>query len=264
MRFSVLASGSKANCTVVESAGRRILIDCGLSCRQTEVRLISLGIDPSSIGAILVTHEHSDHINGIPVFLKKHRIPVYLNQRTAEYLLEREKLAADNVQYFEIGERFEVAGFEVDPFSIVHDALDPAGFVLWAEGLKFSHVTDLGKVTPLVLDAARNSNAMVLESNHDLDMLYASEYPWELKQRINSAHGHLSNDAAGELLSEVLHNDLSHIVLGHLSENCNTPQRARSSAKRYLDTKFAGGLLCAGIERPTDLIEIGELTRVAA
>lgn len=259
MRFAVLSSGSKANCTFVESGSTRILIDCGLSAKQTEVRLRLLGIDPDSIQAIVVTHEHSDHINGIPVFVKKRKIPVFANAGAAQSL---ESILS--LELFETGKSFTVGSLEFDPFSIIHDAVDPVGFVIRAEGFKFTQVTDLGKVTPLVINAVKDAHALVLESNHDLEMLYASEYPWELKQRINSSHGHLSNDAAAELLTEVLHSDLMHVVLGHLSENCNTPARAQSSAKRALNSKFIGALFCAGVAEPTALIEIGELTQVAA
>ncbi len=264
MRFSVLSSGSKANSTVVESHGRRILIDCGLSCRQTEARLSALGIDPGSIEGIIVTHEHADHISGIPVFLRKHKIPLFVNDATSAELTKSGMIDQSQIVRFETGEPFEVAGIEISPFSIIHDAVDPVGFILKAGGLKFTHVTDLGKVTPLVTEAAKQAHALVLESNHDLDMLFSSEYPWELKQRINSSHGHLSNDSAGELLKEILHSELMHVVLGHLSENCNTPQRARSSAQRHLGDKFNGALFCAGIEQSTALIEIGELTQIAA
>ena len=253
MQFSVISSGSKANCTFVESGSTRILIDCGLSARQTERRLLELGIDPSSIEALVITHEHSDHINGIPVFSKKFKIPVYANEGTAEFIPARFAL-----ELFATGKPFCIGSLKINPFRIVHDAIDPVGFVIEAEGLKFTQATDLGKVTPLVVDAARGAHALVFESNHDIDLLYASDYPWDLKQRIHSSHGHLSNEASAELLTEVCHSDLLHIVLAHISENCNTPEIAVASAKQALAGILPPTLLCGSQRVSTGLLTVGE------
>ncbi len=256
MQFSVLSSGSKANSTFIEVGSQRILIDCGLSGREAGRRLLSLGIDPASLDAILVSHEHSDHINGVGILSRKFKIPVYVNEATSQFLSGIER-----VEIFENGADFTIANVNVSSFTIVHDAVDPVGFVLNCEGLKFSLATDLGKVTTVVREAISGSNGLVLEANHDLGMLYESDYPWQLKQRISSSHGHLSNDVSGRLLREITHSDLNHVVLGHLSENCNTPEIALSTIKRYLEgaqgeANFS--LLCGSMAGPTPLVRVDE------
>lgn len=251
MRFSVLTSGSKANCTYIESGTTRILIDCGLSARQTEIRLRTLGIDPQSLRAIIVTHEHSDHINGVPVMSRKFKLPVYANAGTSGFL--RGVFALEK---FETGRRFSIGELTIAPFSIVHDAHEPVGFTIEGQGIKFSQATDLGKVTPLVRESLRDSHAIVLESNHDHEMLQNCDYPWELKQRIASSHGHLSNESASGLLAELAHGDLQHVVLGHLSENSNTPELALSSARERLSEHAISTLMCACIANETPLLSL--------
>lgn len=247
MRFSVLSSGSKANCTLVESGTTRILIDCGLSARETVRRLCVLGVDPSTISAIIVTHEHRDHIYGIPVMSRRHNLPVYANRSTARFLRHLHAL-----EIFKTGHTFSIGEMEISPFSIVHDASDPVGFCIQARGIKFAQATDLGKVTPLVREALRDSHALVLESNHDPEMLRCCHYPWELKQRIASSHGHLSNGTASEFLAELMHSDLRHIVLGHLSENSNTPELALAAAREQVPCERT--LLCASVQRETPML----------
>jgi phosphoribosyl 1,2-cyclic phosphodiesterase len=255
MKFSVLSSGSKANCTYVETASLRFLIDCGLSALQTERRLAAIGVDPSKLNAILITHEHSDHVHGVHTLSKRYHLPVYANEGTAACMK-----AAHGFEIFSTGTAFEIRGVKVSPFRLTHDAVDPVGFTIFTEGLKFSHVTDLGKVTPLVRDAVTNCNALVLESNHDPRMLQECQYPWELKQRIASSHGHLSNDEAGKLLAEVLHPELFHVVLGHLSENSNTPMVARRTVSSCVAGHRANclkTLVCACVAQPTPFFEVG-------
>ncbi|MBN8548867.1 MAG: MBL fold metallo-hydrolase [Deltaproteobacteria bacterium] len=251
MRFSVLTSGSKANCTYVESGSTRILIDCGLSARQTEVRLRALGIDPASLDAIIVTHEHSDHINGVPVMSRRFELPVYANEGTSSFL--RGVFALEK---FVTGKSFSIGELNIAPFSIVHDAHEPVGFSIEGQGIKFSQATDLGKVTPLVREALRGSHAVVLESNHDHDMLQNCDYPWELKQRISSSHGHLSNESSSAFLAELLHGDLQHVVLGHLSENSNTPELALKAAQSQLSAHSLATLMCACIANETPLLSL--------
>lgn len=256
MRFSVLSSGSKANCTFLECGSTRILIDCGLSGTQAEKRLLELGIDPSTLSALLVTHEHSDHIHGVHTISRRYKIPVYANRDTAKFLGK-----THGVIEIKTGEPFVHQQLGISPFSIVHDAVDPVGYVIRSEGLKFGQATDLGKVTPLVRDALTGCNALVLESNHDPIMLQECDYPWELKQRIASTHGHLSNHEAGGLLLEILHSELLHVVLGHLSENSNTPELAHQTVSNYITQGSSGAirnLVCACIARQTPLFEVGE------
>lgn len=254
MRFSVLSSGSRANCTFVESGNTRLLIDCGLSASRAAERLFQLGIDPSSIDALLVTHEHSDHICGVPAFSRKFDVPVFVNRATREFVSECEAL-----EEFVTGENFCIGSLSVSPFSVPHDASDPVGFVVRAEGAKFVQCTDLGRVTRLVEDALSAANAVVIEANHDEDLLRQCGYPWVLKQRILSSHGHISNHTAGALLNTIRHPELFHVVLGHLSENSNTPDTALETVKSYQTEWAVPDLLCGSVSHATPLIEIGTL-----
>lgn len=259
MKFAILSSGSKANGTYFESGGIRILIDCGLSARETERRLVGLGVQPGSISAILVTHEHSDHIYGIPVFSRKYKIPVFANVATSEMVGP-----VHGIEHFATGEPFSVGGLQINPFRIAHDAVDPVGFTIRSEGLKFTQVTDLGKVTPLVCDAVAGAHAVVLEANHDPEMLMSCGYPWVLKQRIRSSHGHLSNPEAAQLLFDLLHADLLHVVLGHLSENSNTPELARAAVHCLFPDGPPFSLTAACRHSATPLFEVGEPARAVA
>jgi len=255
MRFSVLSSGSKANSTFIEVGSQRILIDCGLSATQVTKRLVAHGINPESLTAIIITHEHSDHINGVPALSRRYKIPVYANEGTAQHIE-----APYALEHFVTGEKFSLGEAVIRSFGIVHDAVDPVGFVIEGEGLKFSQATDLGKVTTVVKEALLNSHAIVLESNHDLGMLYTSHYSWELKHRIASSHGHLSNDVAGRLLNELYHPELVQVVLGHLSENCNTPETALSTVERYVNgTIPMSRISCGSIPSATPLYNIEEV-----
>lgn len=259
MRFAVLSSGSKANCTFVEAAGTRILIDCGLSCKQAGLRLTELGIDPESIHAIVITHEHYDHVRGISSWQNKYsHVVTYANRGTGRALRNVRR-----IEYFKTGETFWIGAVQLNPFSIVHDAVDPVGYSIEAEGLKFSQLTDLGRVTTVVRDAIQGSNALVLESNHDTEMLENCSYTWDLKQRISSSHGHLSNDTAGNLLREVMHPGLLHVVLGHLSENSNTPELALKTVARYVQENKPAELICGSVYHSTDLKVVGEYQAAA-
>lgn len=253
MRFSVLSSGSKANITVIEAAGSRLLIDCGLSCKRAEERLRSVGIDPSTIEAILVTHEHSDHIHGVPTFSKKYRVPVYANVHTAHQIPR-----CHHIEHFLNGMDFWVGAVRISPFSIIHDAVDPVGFSVHAEGLKFAQATDLGRATLIVQDALKDANAIVLESNHDQELLRNCGYTWDLKKRIASSYGHLSNDDSAALLSEVAHNELLHVVLAHLSENSNTPEHALKTHFSCHGEQSPFSLKCGSVGAATPLIQVGE------
>ena len=258
MRFTVLSSGSKANCTFVEAGGMRFLVDCGLSGKQAEERLVASGVRPDSLQAILVTHEHADHINGVATLSRRYGLPVYANAKT----MERIKKPRGR-EIFKTGQDFCVGPVEVTPFSIVHDAADPVGFVIRAEGFKLCIVTDLGRVTTLVQEHVKGANAIILESNHDQEMLQSCSYTWELKQRIASTHGHLCNEAAGQLLEEMMHPELFHIVLGHLSENSNTPILALECANRYVKrcADRSGGLrtlLCGNVYESLPTLELDE------
>lgn len=261
MRFSVLSSGSKANCTFIEAGGERFLIDCGLSGRQCEQRLVEHGIDPASLSAILVTHEHSDHIGGVATLSRRYNLPVYANEATIKHISKPK-----GREVFVTGMPFTLGRVDITPFSIVHDAADPVGFVVQAEGFKLVHLTDLGRVTTLVRDHVQGAHAIVLESNHDQEMLQTCGYPWELKQRISSTHGHLCNEAAGHLVEDLMHGELFHVILGHLSENSNTPALALETMHRSLErcAGRSGGLrtlLCGSVYKSLPMLELDEPNR---
>lgn len=254
VRFSVLASGSRANATYVESADTRILIDCGLSYRRLRERMGSIDRTPEELSAILVTHEHSDHTAGLAVASKKLQIPLCGTSATLESL----KLDTNGCSFvpLERGVKHKLGDISVIPFAVVHDASDPVGYLLEVGSLRFAQATDLGRVTPVVKEHLLGAHALVLESNHDEELLLECSYPWALKQRISSTHGHLSNHAAGAFLSELLHRGLQYVVLAHLSENSNTPEVALASVRRYLNDFASHRLWCGSPDCATPLFEV--------
>jgi phosphoribosyl 1,2-cyclic phosphodiesterase len=237
---SVLASGSRGNSTIVQSSSTRLLVDAGISCRETFKRIKALGDDPHSLSAILITHEHSDHVSGLLVLARKLKIPVYLTGAThqawsrsvRDAVGERPELA--RLETFSSGHGFRVGDIDVMPFTIPHDAADPVAFTFRAEGMKVAVATDLGYMPPSVCDQLRRCDVMVLESNHDLEMLRVGSYPWSVKQRVMSRVGHLSNSALAEFFATDYDGGASYIVLAHLSEQNNHPELARSAAEKAL------------------------------
>jgi phosphoribosyl 1,2-cyclic phosphodiesterase len=302
VRFTVLASGSKGNCTVVSGGRTRILVDAGLSCRELFKRMKQAGEDPAMLDAILITHEHQDHINGLGVTARKLGIPVYFTEGThrawmrwltprkqmtyaqwleqcrtqaaarqaeaepsegdggegepdedsgavavAEACPEQANVSAEeteapkkdptylpSVEYFQAGQRLQIGDISVSPFTIPHDAVDPVGFVFEAEGVRMAVATDLGYVTPNVKAQLRRLDLLLLESNHDLEMLRNGPYPWSVKQRVLSRVGHLSNEAAAQFLESEYDGQATYVILGHLSESNNLPELARVTAERAL------------------------------
>src|SRR5450631_2554397 len=228
---SMLASGSRGNCAVVSSACTKILVDAGISCRETFKRLKALAEDPHSLSAIVITHEHSDHVYGLATLAKKLRIPVFMTGATHQAWAramrnengERPKL--EKFEPFEAGHRFQVGDIEVRPFTIPHDAADPVGFTFRAEGIKVGVATDLGYLPVSVRDHLRGCDVLVMESNHDLEMLRV---------------GHLSNVALADFFSNDYDNSATFVVLAHLSEQNNHPEIARREAEKALATR--GGL----------------------
>lgn len=248
----MLSSGSRANCTYLETGRTRILIDCGLSAAQAEKRLFEVRRSPQGLDAILVTHEHRDHVYGVSTLSKRYRIPVFANRATSRYVG-----SVFGLELFETGVPFIVGDIAIEPVPLAHDADDPVGFTVRHAGLKFSHITDLGWVTPQVRDALTLCHAFVLESNHDEDLLQSCRYPWELKQRIRSNLGHLSNIDAAQLIREVRHPDLLHVVLGHLSENSNNHTVALATHRSILgEPQFS--LRCASVRRITNMLAIDD------
>ncbi len=307
MRMTVLASGSKGNSTVISSSRTKVLVDAGLSCRELMKRMVIAGEDPRALDAILITHEHQDHVAGLGVMARKLGIPVYFTEPThrawvrmltprttmsyAQWMehvqKEKEARAAaaatesgepepgicdsmsaaveasaseavdpdeseleieaaptakpktdptslPSVEYFHSGRQFSIGDIEITPFTIPHDAADPCGFVFASEGVRMAVATDLGYMPPNVKAALKRIDVLLLESNHDLEMLKDGPYPWSVKQRVLSRVGHLSNLATAEFLERDYDGSASHIVLGHLSESNNQPELALLSAEQAL------------------------------
>jgi phosphoribosyl 1,2-cyclic phosphodiesterase len=288
MRMTVLASGSKGNSTLVCSSRTCILVDAGLSCRELLKRMQMANEDPAAIDALLITHEHQDHVQGVAVLARKLGVPVYFTQAThrawmrwmmphkrmtyAAWLAQRQQDLAQRqaaeagvvaeeeeaacagespkqedpcslpgVEYFAAGSGFSIGDIAVTPFTIPHDAADPVGFVFEADGVRMAIATDLGYIPPNVKMAIRNCDVLMLESNHDLEMLRDGPYPWSVKQRVMSRVGHLSNDATSDFLQKNYDGNASYVVLAHLSESNNLPELARVTAERALRDRM--GLL---------------------
>jgi phosphoribosyl 1,2-cyclic phosphodiesterase len=309
VRFTVLASGSKGNCTVVSGGRTRILVDAGLSCRELFRRMRLVDEEPETLDAIIVTHEHVDHVNGLSVTARKLGIPVYFTEGThrawmrwltprrqmtyAQWLEQCRKEAAERqaemdaahcdldaetdesdlqadsapsvragadiasedlaspahvssappkdqtslpgVEYFQAGQGFMIGDIAVSPFTIPHDAADPVGFVFQSEGIRMAFATDLGYIAPNVKAQLKAVDLLLLESNHDLEMLRDGPYPWSVKQRVLSRVGHLSNEAAGEFLEKEYDGQAAYVILAHLSESNNLPELARVTAERALN-----------------------------
>ena len=330
VRFTVLASGSKGNSTVVTGGKTRILVDAGLSCRELFHRMRLADEDPATLDAIIITHEHSDHVAGLAVTARKLGIPVYFTEGThrawVRWLSPRRQMTysqwleqcrsqaaarmaeadaptiedcdpeeaeagseepdleagSDNseqpeqahskkakkkeqkdptwlpkVEYFQAGESLQIGDISVSPFTIPHDAADPVGFVFQAEGVRMAVATDLGYMPPNVKAQLKRVDLMLLESNHDLEMLRDGPYPWSVKQRVLSRVGHLSNEATATYLESEYDGQATYVILGHLSESNNLPELARISAERALSGRaslLANRLLLAGQHQPLEPI----------
>jgi phosphoribosyl 1,2-cyclic phosphodiesterase len=252
----VLASSSTGNATLLATARTRLLIDAGLSRKDTFERLERIGISPQSLSAILITHEHSDHIAGLPVLAKPRdgfQIPVYVSRLTAPQIPWGD--CVPNLQLFQAGSAFTVGDFEVSSFTIPHDAVDPVGFSFRAEGIKISIATDLGYLPDSVRVQLRGSDALLLESNHDLNMLKVGPYPWSVKQRVMGRMGHLSNDVACSFIRDHLDLRTSTLIMGHLSEHNNHPEIVRLCASQALDGRgLFTKLVVADPRQPTETI----------
>lgn len=234
VQFTILGSGSSGNCAYLEAGETRLLIDAGFSGRQIRQRLATLGRAPETLSGILITHEHTDHICGLAIIAEKTGIPVYCNRLTRE-AIEFSLKTKLNFRTFETGASFDLGDVGVDTFSIPHDAQDPVGFLLRTQSGNVGFLTDLGHATKLVVERVRPANVLVLESNYDPKMLQDdTKRPWSVKQRIVSRHGHLSNEAAGGVATEIVTAELKHIFLGHLSSGCNRPDLAHSTVHKRL------------------------------
>lgn len=237
IRAIPLASGSKGNSLFVEAGGVRVLFDAGLNCKQIELRLIAVGIEPETIEAVFITHEHTDHVSALPVLARKHKLPVYISEAAASVQLAGGPLKQQiaNIRTIEAGTALQIGQMQVHPFSISHDAVDPLGFRIEVNGAAMAVTTDLGTVTRLVCDRLVGCQAIYLESNHDPYKLRTGPYPEFLKRRITGKQGHLSNLDCRKLIENIYHPELEVIVLAHLSEENNTPQLAYEETQSFLD-----------------------------
>ena len=318
VRFTVLASGSKGNSTVVTGGRTSILVDAGLSCRELFRRMRLAGENPEALNGIVITHEHADHVNGVAVTARKLGIPVYFTEAThrgwmrwltprkqmsyAEWMermrrqanermldsdpAEEEKEAAaatettsdapeiaatcgeqkppsrkedptwlPALEFFRPGEAFSIGDLTIHPFTTPHDAADPVGFVLEAEGIRMGYATDLGYMPPNVKEQLKKLDLLLLEANHDLEMLRDGPYPWAVKQRVLSRVGHLSNDATADFLLKDYDGGAAHIILAHLSENNNLPELAKLAVERALchhPSLLGNRLLIASQQEPLE------------
>jgi phosphoribosyl 1,2-cyclic phosphodiesterase len=251
----VLASGSKGNAIYLEAAGTAILIDAGLSGKEIEKRMALRGLRPDALSAIIISHEHTDHIKGAGIFSRRHKLPLYINEKTFE--AGKAMLGEPyHVAFIDCGKPFQIGSMAIHPFSISHDAVDPSGFTIDCRGTKIGVATDLGIANLVVREHLKQAHLLILESNHDPEMLLDNErYPWPLKQRVRGRKGHLANEEARDLLADLIHDRLHHVVLAHLSEENNTRDKARESAVQALNGSKIG-LSIADQHTPGQVIRI--------
>lgn len=227
LNFCSLYSGSSGNSLFVETENTKILVDAGVSSKKIESALANLNVDPSCIDGILITHEHTDHVQGLGTFAKKYDLPVFVNQKTLDAMpKQKEKIKEENIRIIRIEEKFEIGDLKIKPFAIPHDAANPSGFSIFKDNKKISIATDIGHMTNGILKNLEDSIFVLLESNYDPEVLKFSHYPYLLKTRIASPTGHLSNEVAGKTISHLMKSGLQQALLGHLSKESNFPELA--------------------------------------
>ena len=234
MRFASLGSGSRGNALVLEVGSTRLLLDCGFSVSETAVRLARLGLEPDDLDAVVVTHEHDDHVGGVARLARKHDLPVYLTHGTLT-ALDGECLALAEIVIIDSHTPFAIGDIEVRPYPVPHDAREPAQFVLGDGANRIGVLTDTGSSTPHIETILSGLDALVLECNHDLDRLMSGGYPPSLKRRIASRFGHLDNRTAAQLLGSLDCSRLQHLIAAHLSQQNNTPELARAALAQALN-----------------------------
>lgn len=226
LRFASLGSGSKGNALVVEQGATRILVDCGFSARETRRRLARLDLTPDDLDAIVITHEHDDHCKGVARFSRVHKLPVWMSPGTRSAVADLEVAA---VRIYSPHETFSIGELELSPYPVPHDAREPAQFIVGNGDQRLGVLTDIGHVTPHVLAMVDGCDALVVESNHDREMLARGPYPAYLKARVGGELGHLSNVQAANLVAGINTRTLQHVVVAHLSENNNRPELAQTA-----------------------------------
>jgi len=257
VHLCVLASGSSGNAIYVAEKNTAILVDVGLSGKEIERRLSTIGADGEHLSAIVVTHEHTDHVSGVGILARRFGLPIYANAATFDPM-KRLLRGKERVEIFEQGTAFPIGELNIHPFSVSHDAADPSGFVIANGSCSVGIATDLGCVTHLVRERLRGTDLVVLESNHDTQMLWEGSYPWELKQRIRGRFGLLSNEDAASLMRELAREGLRRGVLAHLSQENNRPELARESVSKALREIGAEGFQLSIAEQD----RVGERIRI--
>jgi phosphoribosyl 1,2-cyclic phosphodiesterase len=261
VNVTILGSGSSGNSTLVECDGERILVDAGFSGRDLERRLAAIEVEPGSISALLITHDHGDHTRGMGVFARRWKLPLYLTAATfgaCGNLLD----GSEDIHFYRAAHPVDIGGVCVEPFLTVHDAVDPIAVTITerSTGEKLGIATDLGRPTATVRHALRQCDLLILEANHDEILLRESPYPWSVKARIGGSHGHLSNRAAAELAVELIHPGLATVVLAHLSENANDPGIAADVVAAALERRrFHGSIMVAEQNQPLEPIDVTRL-----
>lgn len=260
MKLCPLCSGSSGNATYIEAGNARLLIDAGLSCKRITALLERVGVDPRALSAILITHEHIDHVRGVNILSKKYDIPVYANADTWSVLkAPLRDVAAKNVCVFESDRDFYLAGARILPFSVPHDAVHCVGFTVSAQGHKVGVCTDLGHVDARILSILSGCDLLLFEANHDVDMLMAGSYPYLLKKRILSGNGHMNNDDCGRALVKLHETGVKNVILGHLSQENNYPALAMIAVRSVLEEAGIANdmqIAVAAREEPTGVFEI--------
>ena len=225
--FCSLYSGSSGNSLFIETQNTKLLVDAGVSSKKIETALNDINVDPNTLDGILVTHEHTDHVQGLGTLSKKFDLPVFVNQETLDAMpKQRDKIAEKNIKTFKVTDKFEIGDLEIKPFSIPHDAANPCGFNIWKDNKKISIATDIGHMTNPILKNLEESLFIMLEANYDPEVLRCSSYPFTLKSRIAGPTGHLPNEIAGKTISYLLKSGLKNAMLGHLSKESNFPELA--------------------------------------
>jgi phosphoribosyl 1,2-cyclic phosphodiesterase len=239
LKFYSLYSGSTGNSLLLKSPNCNILIDSGVSAKKVVDALEQVDTPITDINAILVTHEHSDHVQSLGTISKKYNIPVYANKKTWDAMqTQRDKIEDSNIKYFTTNENFEIEDIHIHSFSIPHDAADPCGFNFTLENEKFSVATDIGHITTNIIESIENSKFLMLEANYEPEVLKCSRYPYPLKARIAGPNGHLSNQIAGKTIARLMESGLEEVMLGHLSKENNFPELALKTVQEELN--YAG------------------------
>ncbi len=259
LSITVLGSGSSGNCAVVRSENACLLLDAGLSARRIVQRLGMVGLTLEDIDGILLTHEHGDHTQGLEVLCRQHHLPIFATALTQESVRGSFRKACPPWKLMQTGSAFEFRDLRIECFPVPHDAVDPVGFIIADHEARLGVLSDVGFITNLIRDRLQGSHSLFIEANYDVPLLEAdTKRPWSTKQRISGRHGHLSNDQAAELIQCLAHDGLHHIVLGHLSDDCNDPDVACRKIMEALGQSLAATarVMCAHRHEPTPWLEV--------